>query len=77
MKQVLGSHGGYDIVSYRKDMKEYLNNNIKRCVFLISSELIKTYLLLIILYFIFRIKIAQNHEEIIYILSKIEQYLLV
>ena len=30
MKQVLGSHGGYDIVSYRKEMKEYLNNNIER-----------------------------------------------
>lgn len=32
MKQVLGSHGGHDIVAYRKDMKEYLNNNIKRYV---------------------------------------------
>jgi hypothetical protein len=42
MKQVLGSHGGYDIVSYRKDMKEYLNNNIKRYV-LISSESIRIY----------------------------------
>ncbi|RIA83827.1 hypothetical protein C1645_880276 [Glomus cerebriforme] len=30
MKHMLGSHGGYDVVSYRKDMKEYLNNNIKR-----------------------------------------------
>ncbi|PKY60723.1 hypothetical protein RhiirA4_519701 [Rhizophagus irregularis] len=27
MKQVLGSHGGYDVVSYRKDMKEYLIRN--------------------------------------------------
>ncbi|PKC00330.1 hypothetical protein RhiirA5_428343 [Rhizophagus irregularis] len=30
MKQMLGSYGSYDIISYRKDMKEYLNNNIKR-----------------------------------------------
>ncbi|GBC39750.2 hypothetical protein GLOIN_2v1777513 [Rhizophagus irregularis DAOM 181602=DAOM 197198] len=30
IKQVLGSHSGYDIVSYQKDMKEYLYNNIKR-----------------------------------------------
>ena len=28
MKQVLGSHGDYDVVSYQKDIKEYLNNNI-------------------------------------------------
>ncbi|CAB5185710.1 unnamed protein product [Rhizophagus irregularis] len=32
MKQMLGSYGSYDIISYRKDMKEYLNNNIKRYV---------------------------------------------
>ena len=34
MKQVLGSHGGYNVVSYRKEMKEYLNNNIERQVIL-------------------------------------------
>jgi hypothetical protein len=32
MKQVLGNHDGYDIVFYQKDIKEYLNNNIKRYV---------------------------------------------
>ncbi|GES99028.1 hypothetical protein GLOIN_2v1777513 [Rhizophagus clarus] len=30
MKQVLGSYGGHNIVSYRKDMKEYLINSINR-----------------------------------------------
>ena len=33
MKQILGNHSGYyDVISYQKDMKEYLNNNIKRYV---------------------------------------------
>jgi hypothetical protein len=54
MKQVLGSHGGYDVVSYRKDMKEYLNNNIERHVSLINNELIRICQLLIIIFqFIF------------------------